>query len=155
MTETVVQSAVRRWRQRHGAMPAFDHDDAAQEARIGLWRAGSTMQTIAYRRIVDAVNGLHTGYRERSPLPLCDLDAAADQACNDYSPEQVAMARQAIARSPDVLTEWQMQVVTGLIDGVEPKDMAASKGVTVKAIADAWNRALANLRAAANGYRRG
>lgn len=145
MSEAVVQSAVRRWRQRHGAMPAFDHDDAAQEARIGLWQAGKNMQKVAYRRIVDAVRDMHPGYRSRQALACVGLDSAAEVTDADPGPEAIVDARMRLARCMRSLSAPEAACASLHLAGFTEREIAAMSGCAPSAAHNRLRRALAKL----------
>ena len=120
-------------------MAAFDHEDAAQEARIGLWQAGSQMQTVAYRKILDAVRKLHSGYRQRQTLALVPIDDH-DQASDAPGPEEIADWNRRILLMETRLSNSDRELVAWVAAGGAIKDIALSRGVTSPAISQQFKR---------------
>lgn len=130
MTEAVVQRAVSWWRHRHGSMAAFDGDDAAQEARIGLWQASTDLQAVAYRRIVDAVRALHPGYQGRKPLfdPHATYENWRDVADEAPGPEDLAAWNERVRLLAASLSDRDQRIVSDVMAGKTLRAIAAEEG---------------------------
>jgi hypothetical protein len=127
-----VRSAVRHWERRVGPCTVFDRDDARQEARIAIWKAGERgTSTAGYRQILDALRALVPGFRDQAQPQFVGLEDY-DEA-DDMTPERIAGARQMLRRMQELPDRIRI-TAERCFAGETCTEIAADMGVTTSEI---------------------
>ena len=136
-----VDAAVSRWSHRVGAFPAFDADDARQEAAIAVWLSGVDMTMVAYHGIIDAMRRLVPGFRANRLPVMCD---EMPERISMDTPEAILEAAQMVARI-GALPENQRAVVEAVAAG-EPGCVTARRlGITAGRVSQLQREARAGM----------
>lgn len=102
--QTSVDLAVGRFRRTFsvGFFPAFDADDARQEATLAEWLKFSGQRgTDGYQAVIDALRSLESGFRQRKSVSFVAVDGGSEHDDWEWrerehhdNPEEILSAKQ-------------------------------------------------------------
>jgi hypothetical protein len=139
-------SAARYWASRPGnwmVSAVFDRDDAQQEAAMALLADPDTKPRALYRRVLDAVDSVIPGYRQRKlwefvPLTLLDSEVDRDKEDELFLRERLAVECDAERltllherlRILDALPDEKRQIVVHWLSGDDDEQAGKAHGMT-------------------------